>query len=268
MNGPTRTRSSRRPAVPPLRDGIRVAAGRIRGFDAREQLLQPHAIGRRSCFVGATSISRSPTSDLLSAESRAPRARFRPSASAGVTVRGAPAADDGQPSRVSRRRSRKSREARLWRLAFPRELEGLRRTSPPGREPGRGGPNARPCAGSQALQRLAPARAGVPLIPAHAGGDRPMTRANGESRRREPPSGPRRASPGAARSSSTSRSWRRAWARPRPPDTRVPRARAAFSHAFSQIVIHGRPVKPALDAAARRVQRDLADHQYNESTER
>ena len=100
MNGPTRTRSSRRPAVPPLRDGIRVAAGRIRGFDAREQLLQPHAIGRRSCFVGATSISRSPTSDLLSAESRAPRARFRPSASAGVTVRGAPAADDGQPSRV------------------------------------------------------------------------------------------------------------------------------------------------------------------------
>src|SRR5437867_1458171 len=53
-----------------------------------------------------------------------------------------------------------------------------------------------------------------------------------------------------------------------PPDTRVPRARAAFSHAFSQIVIHGRPVKPALDAAARRVQRDLADHQYNESTER
>ena len=100
MNGPTRTRSSRRPAALPLRDGIWVAAGRIRGFDAREQLLQPHAIGRRSCFVGATSISRSPTSDLLSAESRAPAARSRPNASARASVGNAPVADDQQQRRA------------------------------------------------------------------------------------------------------------------------------------------------------------------------
>jgi multiple sugar transport system substrate-binding protein len=51
-------------------------------------------------------------------------------------------------------------------------------------------------------------------------------------------------------------------ARPRPQTPAYPALSAAFSRAFAAIVIDRRPVKPALDAAVRSVERNLADHQY------
>jgi hypothetical protein len=50
-------------------------------------------------FPASTGIWPSPTRHLQSAESTAPRARFRSSAGAGVTVRSAPAADEDRASR-------------------------------------------------------------------------------------------------------------------------------------------------------------------------
>jgi len=55
-------------------------------------------------------------------------------------------------------------------------------------------------------------------------------------------------------------------ARPRPQTPAYPAISAAFARAFSDIVIRRRPVKPELDAAAERVERDLADHQFYKST--
>ena len=51
-------------------------------------------------------------------------------------------------------------------------------------------------------------------------------------------------------------------ARPRPQTPAYPVLTDAFSRAFAAIVVHGRPVKPTLDAAAARVQRDLRAHRY------
>jgi multiple sugar transport system substrate-binding protein len=51
-------------------------------------------------------------------------------------------------------------------------------------------------------------------------------------------------------------------ARPRPQTPAYPALSAAFARAFRRIVVGGKPVRPALDAAARRVEADLRDHQY------
>jgi multiple sugar transport system substrate-binding protein len=56
-------------------------------------------------------------------------------------------------------------------------------------------------------------------------------------------------------------------AKPRPQTPAYPTLSAAFSKAFDAIVIQGRPVKPTLDAAARDVERDLAEHDYYKPTE-
>jgi multiple sugar transport system substrate-binding protein len=56
-------------------------------------------------------------------------------------------------------------------------------------------------------------------------------------------------------------------ARPRPQTPAYPALSGAFARAFDAIVIDRRPVKPALDAAARQVERNLADHQYYEAPE-
>ena len=41
-----------------------------------------------------------------------------------------------------------------------------------------------------------------------------------------------------------------------------PALSAAFARAFHEIVVRGKPMRPTLDAAARRVESDLRDHQY------
>jgi multiple sugar transport system substrate-binding protein len=51
-------------------------------------------------------------------------------------------------------------------------------------------------------------------------------------------------------------------ARARPQTPAYPALSAAFARAFHEIVVRGRPVAPSLDAAARRVEGDLRDHQY------
>jgi multiple sugar transport system substrate-binding protein len=51
-------------------------------------------------------------------------------------------------------------------------------------------------------------------------------------------------------------------ARPRPQTPAYPALSAAFARAFHEIVVRGRPVRRTLDAAARRVESDLRDHQY------
>lgn len=51
-------------------------------------------------------------------------------------------------------------------------------------------------------------------------------------------------------------------ARARPQTPAYPALSAAFARAFNDIVVHGRPVRPSLDAAARQVEGDLRDHQY------
>ena len=50
-------------------------------------------------------------------------------------------------------------------------------------------------------------------------------------------------------------------ARPRPQTPAYPALSAAFSRAFNDIVVHGKPVKATLDAAARRVEGDLRAHE-------
>ena len=55
-------------------------------------------------------------------------------------------------------------------------------------------------------------------------------------------------------------------ARPRPQTPAYPALSAAFARAFDAIVTEQRPVKPTLDAAARRVQRHLANNHYYETT--
>lgn len=51
-------------------------------------------------------------------------------------------------------------------------------------------------------------------------------------------------------------------ARPRPQTPAYPAITEAFSGAFQAIVLHDRPVKAELDAATRKVERDLAAHGY------
>ena len=51
-------------------------------------------------------------------------------------------------------------------------------------------------------------------------------------------------------------------ARPRPQTPAYPALSEAFARAFDAIVTDQRPVEPALDRAARQVERHLADHQY------
>ena len=51
-------------------------------------------------------------------------------------------------------------------------------------------------------------------------------------------------------------------ARTRPQTPAYPALSAGFASAFNEAVVHGRPVKEALDAATRRVEKDLRDHQY------
>jgi multiple sugar transport system substrate-binding protein len=51
-------------------------------------------------------------------------------------------------------------------------------------------------------------------------------------------------------------------ARARPQTPAYPALSAAFARAFHQIVVGGKPVRPALDAAVRRVEGDLRNHQY------
>ena len=51
-------------------------------------------------------------------------------------------------------------------------------------------------------------------------------------------------------------------ARPRPQTPAYPALSAAFARAFHEIVVRGRPMRRTLDAAARRVESDLRDHQY------
>ena len=51
-------------------------------------------------------------------------------------------------------------------------------------------------------------------------------------------------------------------ARPRPQTPAYLAVSDAFARAFVAIVVHGRPVKPTLDLAARRIARDLAAHDY------
>ena len=55
-------------------------------------------------------------------------------------------------------------------------------------------------------------------------------------------------------------------ARPRPQTPAYPALTAAFAKAFEDIVVHRRPVRPTLDAAARSAQDDLAAHQYYKPT--
>jgi multiple sugar transport system substrate-binding protein len=56
-------------------------------------------------------------------------------------------------------------------------------------------------------------------------------------------------------------------ARPRPQTPAYPAISRAFNRAFTEVVIERRPVRPALDAAARRLERDLVEHQYYPPTE-
>jgi multiple sugar transport system substrate-binding protein len=56
-------------------------------------------------------------------------------------------------------------------------------------------------------------------------------------------------------------------ARPRPQTPAYPAITAAFRRATTAILLRGARVKPALDAAAKRVDRDLAQHKYYRSTE-
>jgi multiple sugar transport system substrate-binding protein len=56
-------------------------------------------------------------------------------------------------------------------------------------------------------------------------------------------------------------------ARPRPQTAAYPAITAAFRQAANRILRQGEPVKPALDAAARRVDRDMAQHGEYRSTE-
>jgi multiple sugar transport system substrate-binding protein len=51
-------------------------------------------------------------------------------------------------------------------------------------------------------------------------------------------------------------------ARPRPQTPAYPALSAAFADAFHEIVVRGKPVTPVLDAAARRVEGDLREHQF------
>ena len=51
-------------------------------------------------------------------------------------------------------------------------------------------------------------------------------------------------------------------ARSRPQTPAYPALSAAFARAFNEAVLQDRPVGDALDAAARRVERDLSEHQY------
>ena len=55
-------------------------------------------------------------------------------------------------------------------------------------------------------------------------------------------------------------------ARPRPQTAAYPALTAAFANAFQAIVVGRRPVKPALDAAARSVTADLIAHDYYANT--
>ena len=55
-------------------------------------------------------------------------------------------------------------------------------------------------------------------------------------------------------------------ARPRPQTPAYPALSATFARAFDEIVLDLRPVKPTLDAAVRRAERDLADHAYYRTT--
>ncbi|HWH94169.1 MAG TPA: extracellular solute-binding protein [Baekduia sp.] len=55
-------------------------------------------------------------------------------------------------------------------------------------------------------------------------------------------------------------------ARPRPQTPAYPALSEAFSRAFQAIVLQRRPVKPELDAAARRAARDVDSHQYYKTT--
>ena len=51
-------------------------------------------------------------------------------------------------------------------------------------------------------------------------------------------------------------------ARSRPQTPAYPALSAAFARAFNEAVLQERPVGASLDAAARRVERDLLEHQY------
>jgi multiple sugar transport system substrate-binding protein len=51
-------------------------------------------------------------------------------------------------------------------------------------------------------------------------------------------------------------------ARSRPQTPAYPTLGTAFVSAFSEAVVQGRPVDASLDAAARRVEDDLREHQY------
>jgi multiple sugar transport system substrate-binding protein len=51
-------------------------------------------------------------------------------------------------------------------------------------------------------------------------------------------------------------------ARSRPQTPAYPALSAAFARAFNEAVVQERPVGASLDAAARRVERDLLEHQY------
>ena len=51
-------------------------------------------------------------------------------------------------------------------------------------------------------------------------------------------------------------------ARSRPQTPAYPALSAAFASAFSEAVVLGRPVDATLDAAARRVENTLREHQY------
>jgi multiple sugar transport system substrate-binding protein len=56
-------------------------------------------------------------------------------------------------------------------------------------------------------------------------------------------------------------------ARPRPQTPAYPAVTDAFRRAAADILLHGRPVAPALDAAAASIDRDLAAHRYYRSTQ-
>jgi multiple sugar transport system substrate-binding protein len=56
-------------------------------------------------------------------------------------------------------------------------------------------------------------------------------------------------------------------ARPRPQTPAYPTITAAFRQATNRILLRGDPVKPALDAAVRRIDRDMAQHGEYRSTE-
>ena len=51
-------------------------------------------------------------------------------------------------------------------------------------------------------------------------------------------------------------------ARSRPQTPAYPALSAAFARAFNEAVVEQRPVGASLDAAARRVEHDLLEHQY------